>query len=177
MFDTDVKMTEEFVSAMVTVIPVILLVASVEYMTVVRDQRQRWMDYQEQLLEAIVNGAPEPRGPGKVARRAYAIAVRFWNMVLAAHIAVEANLVVWLAGTKRPTAPSIALIVEWVAIIGFVSIVVGGGLHAYMGLEERRRQEAALREKIRAARQARAEQPPTVRVPPPSPDLDGQPQP
>ncbi|MFF2475094.1 hypothetical protein [Streptomyces sp. NPDC058066] len=106
------KMTEEFAGAMVTVIPVILLVAAVEFITTIR-QVEQWLD------AAVEDPAAPPRSP----HITNVLLSLVWCGIAVAHIAAEVDLIKWLASVKRPADPGMARFVTEVAVIGFWSIV------------------------------------------------------
>ncbi|WP_327668006.1 MULTISPECIES: hypothetical protein [unclassified Streptomyces] len=104
----DPKMTEEFASAMVTVIPIIGLVATVE----VSSHFSRYLE----MLE---------RGEGDMySRRATTGAVKGWVLIGAAHVVAEWMLVEWLVSTDRPESPKMAMFIAITGCVGFAWALV-----------------------------------------------------
>ncbi len=101
------RMTDDYASTMVTVIPVILVVATVEF-------------------QALWNREPRPSaGGGVTGRLAWdTVLLVMWNGLIVSHAAVEVKLIMWLATTERPESPDLAWAVAFVAWLGLACVVV-----------------------------------------------------
>ncbi|MGW6747607.1 hypothetical protein [Streptomyces sp. NPDC055006] len=115
----DYKMTGDFAGAMVTVIPVIMLMAVAEankYAKSVLRAVNAMLDY---LTDEAVEEPPKP------------ISAWHWPLTLAwltlgmLHVVAEVKLIVWLAKTEHPAAPNQALFITIVASLGFLVVVMG----------------------------------------------------
>jgi hypothetical protein len=123
------KMTEEFASAMVTVIPIILLVASVEFNSITRAQHAEMREYLEDqrarlraLREGRATSAPVPAVPA-AATRNRRIATWFWAVLVMSHIWAEVALIEWLGGTDRHPEPVRAALIAWITMGGFFAVL------------------------------------------------------
>ncbi|MFI7352021.1 hypothetical protein ACIBSR_37920 [Streptomyces sp. NPDC049936] len=105
------KMTDDYASTMVTVIPVILVVATVEF-------------------QALVKREPRPSArEGLTGRLAWDTALLvMWSGVIVSHAFVELKLIMWLATTERPESPQLAWAVAFIAWLGLACVVVLTGL-------------------------------------------------
>ncbi|MFD5914269.1 hypothetical protein ACFWHL_36730 [Streptomyces massasporeus] len=100
-------MTDDYASTMVTVIPVILVVATVEF-------------------QALVKRESRPSvSEGLTGRLAWeTVLLVMWNGLIVSHAAVEMKLVMWLATTERPESPRLAWAVAFIAWLGLACVVV-----------------------------------------------------
>ncbi|WEH16559.1 hypothetical protein [Streptomyces sp. VNUA24] len=100
-------MTDDYASTMVTVIPVILVVATVEF-------------------QALWNREPRPpAGEGATGRVAWdTVLLVMWNGLIVSHAVVEVKLIMWLATTERPESPELAWAVAFVAWLGLACVAV-----------------------------------------------------
>lgn len=100
------KMTDDYASTMVTVIPVILVVATVEF-------------------QALAKREPRPSvREGLTGRLLWDTALlMMWNGLIVSHATVEMMLVMWLATTERPESPELAWAVAFVAWLGLACVV------------------------------------------------------
>jgi hypothetical protein len=137
------KMTEEFASAMVTVIPIILLLgwAEVQKLSTTYvakkapslDREIRAVMYQ--ILSQEAGSQPDadaspgqeaenrtPPEQAKIFEGLFAIA---WGALAILHVVAELYLVRWLATTERAPSPGMARNVTLVAGAGFVMLLVG----------------------------------------------------
>ncbi|MFI8220219.1 hypothetical protein [Streptomyces sp. NPDC085932] len=99
------KMTDDYASTMVTVIPVILVVATVEF-------------------QALAKREPRPSArEGLTGRLVWDTALLvMWNGLIVSHAAVEMALITWLATTERPESPELARTVAFVAWLGLACV-------------------------------------------------------
>ncbi|MGW0121737.1 hypothetical protein [Streptomyces sp. NPDC003327] len=135
-------MTEEFAGAMVTVIPIILLLGSAEFLKVSGTFMERLIPtLDREGLEAThkllgrqqeVATPPQPEEPLVLERLGSLLhkGVRFWTntawLTLAClHVYAEFRLIQWLATTERPEAPAMAQYVTKIATAGFVMLILG----------------------------------------------------
>ncbi|WP_217165645.1 DUF4499 domain-containing protein [Streptomyces sp. AC512_CC834] len=122
-------MNAEFASALVTVIPIILLVASVEINNVTKSRQARLLRELEFQLEdaeaAILAGQPVSDGKPRKSRTE-TIAYVFWGVLMVTHVVAEMILILWLASAKRPEVPFLAEYVLDTALFGFISVFTGG---------------------------------------------------
>jgi hypothetical protein len=114
-------MTEEFASAMVTVIPVILLVAVVEF----NEGEKRAAEAARSLaLEAQASGVEAGRVVRKVMNSRVLRRIKnvqsAWYAVLTFHVLAEGYLILWLADDHRPASPGYAWFVVLTACAGFL---------------------------------------------------------
>ncbi|MFG2291474.1 hypothetical protein ACGFOU_36015 [Streptomyces sp. NPDC048595] len=121
------KMTEEFASAMVTVIPIILVASALEISAIAKTSRDNGRRRREATLAAIRAGSPEPPAPSALARRAGKVIFLGWYVSGLIHILAEMSLIRWLAGTERAANPAMAQMVFSVATAGF-AWVLGAGI-------------------------------------------------
>lgn len=146
----DYKMTEEFASAMVTVIPIILLLGGAEMLKLTKVyvearfpevNREVWDALGRHLIRAEGGEPAEiplPRreADGKPELSSWgAFEILFagiWGLVAVAHVYMEVRLIQWLATAERPAAPVLAERVTWVAGAGFVMLLVGAFLPILM---------------------------------------------
>ncbi|NEY36492.1 hypothetical protein GTU99_30830, partial [Streptomyces sp. PRKS01-65] len=142
----DYKMTEEFASAMVTVIPIILLLGGAEMLKLTKLYVEaRFPEVNREVWEVLDLRPvhPETGEPAEIPlpRResdgtaelspwgAFEIAFAgLWGLVAVAHVYMEVRLIQWLATAGRPAAPVLAERVTWVAGAGFVMLLVGAFL-------------------------------------------------
>ncbi|MFJ5730943.1 hypothetical protein [Streptomyces paradoxus] len=101
------RMTDDYASTMVTVIPVVLVVATVEF-------------------HALVKREPGPSArEGLTGRLAWdTVLLVMWNGLIVSHAVVEIKLIMWLATTERPESPELAWAVAFVAWLGLVCVAV-----------------------------------------------------
>ncbi|WP_326710471.1 hypothetical protein OG758_15035 [Streptomyces sp. NBC_01474] len=112
-------MTEEFAGAMVTVIPIILLLAGVEWHNRVKDD----VDKAKQRLEKLRRGESAPYERPPMWR--YFLDV-VWVALVVSHGIAEAYLITWLAGTERPAAPGWADFIATTGGAGFLLVILLG---------------------------------------------------
>ncbi|MGX1564679.1 hypothetical protein [Streptomyces sp. NPDC055506] len=99
-------MTDDYASTMVTVIPVILVVATVEFQALVKREPR-----------------PSPR-EGLTGKLAWEVALLvMWHSLIISHAAIEMKLVMWLATTERPESPELAWAVAFIAWLGLMCVV------------------------------------------------------
>ncbi|MFE2046305.1 hypothetical protein ACFXAZ_36365 [Streptomyces sp. NPDC059477] len=119
------KMTEEFASAMVTVIPIIMLVAAVEFNSFHRtleDAHNEVLHSMSEKIQAAREGREVPAGRHRT-RRTY-WTVWAWLALWASHTGAEVQLIRWLAGDARQPDPLTAQVVANIAILGFAAILL-----------------------------------------------------
>ncbi|MEU1916153.1 hypothetical protein [Streptomyces massasporeus] len=94
------RMTDDYASTMVTVIPVILVVATVEF-------------------QALVKREPRPSArEGLTGRLAWdPVLLVMWNGLIVRRAAVEMKLIMWLATTDRPESPELAWAVAFISTL------------------------------------------------------------
>lgn len=147
------KMTDGFASAMVTVLPVILLVATVQY----NELGKRAAEANRQLTaEALQDGWDEARfvqlvEDSRLIRRLKGMQAWWWTMLFL-HAITEVYLIFWLADDARPGHPAFAMFVATVACLGFVTIVVEIVFMTLAATGEEVRRLAAMRARIDQAR-------------------------
>jgi hypothetical protein len=95
------KMSEEYVSAMVTVIPIIMLVASVEVSALVR--HGSWLNTRPSAADKLL--------------------MVLFLFVFASHAVTEMALIRWLATAERPESPLTARMTFVVAGFGFLAVI------------------------------------------------------
>ncbi|MGV9693777.1 hypothetical protein ACWDUX_32295 [Streptomyces sp. NPDC003444] len=134
-------MTEDFAGAMVTVIPIILLLGSAEFLkfstafverlTPVVD-REGVEAARALLGQEPVAPSPRPLLPPPIERTASMLNASLrrtlnigWIILAAFHVYAEIRLIQWLATTERPEAPAMAKYITEIAAFGFVMLVVG----------------------------------------------------
>lgn len=126
----DFKMTESFAGAMVTVIPIILLVAVVEV-------QQRGRLTVETLTKLRLAQETSEPGAGTAAllearmRKPPMWAPFLWGTLSAAHVVAEAMLIFWLAGSERSPGTWQAPFVAYTAAVGFVVVILTAVLSPY----------------------------------------------
>ncbi|MFG3721349.1 hypothetical protein ACGF8D_26470 [Streptomyces massasporeus] len=100
-------MTDDYASTMVTVIPVILVVATVEF-------------------QALVKREPRPSAREGLTGRLlwHTVLLVMWNGLIVSHAAVEIQLIMWLATTDRPESPELAWTVAFIAWLGLACVAV-----------------------------------------------------
>jgi hypothetical protein len=146
-------MTDGFASAMVTVLPVILLVATVQY----NELGKRAAEANRQLTaEALREGWDEARfvqlvEHSPLIRRLKGLQAWWWT-VLFLHVMAEVYLIFWLADDARPGHPAFAMLVAGVACLGFSTIVVEIVLMTLAATSEELRRLAAMRARFDQAR-------------------------
>lgn len=96
------KMTDGFAEAMVTVIPVILLVGTVEFTAMAKRLKQG------EVLTSLWQ----------------ALLLPWWLLVATTHFVAEGALVLWLATTERSSNPWLAEFLAWTLLTGFATIMV-----------------------------------------------------
>ncbi|MZD16801.1 MULTISPECIES: hypothetical protein [Streptomyces] len=148
----DFKMSSDFASAMVTVIPIVLLIAAIEFSTAARSGRDRKMVHLRQVAEALSRSEPEPAAISRSEKAVSNIAYMFWYLVFGTHIAAETMLVKWLAEVHHHDRPWLATFVVWVTSFGFVAVVVGGGFQMWLGAVRERSERVHLQAQIDGAR-------------------------
>ncbi|MGC0208382.1 hypothetical protein [Streptomyces levis] len=132
------KMSNEFASAMVTVIPLVMLMCAAEAKVVYA--------YWDSKADAVVAATMDaPLGdPLKV----YGWALRnirallpwitsfagsaYWLLMAAAHFLSEAGLILWLASARPPSVEYLDELVVWTAIWGFAHATVLGTLIVFL---------------------------------------------
>ncbi|MFE4664384.1 hypothetical protein ACFRI7_12560 [Streptomyces sp. NPDC056716] len=119
------KMTVEFASAMVTVIPIIMLVAAVEFNSFHRtleDSHNEVLHSMSEKIQAAGEGREIPADRHRP-RRTY-WTVWAWLALWASQTGAEVQLIRWLAGDARQPDPLTAQIVANIAILGFAAVLV-----------------------------------------------------
>lgn len=101
------KMTDDYASTMVTVIPVILVVATVEFQALVKREAR-----------------PSPREGLTGALLWETTLLVMWNGLIVSHAAVELKLIMWLATTERPESPELAWAVAFIAWLGLICVAI-----------------------------------------------------
>ncbi|MFI0964168.1 hypothetical protein ACH4S8_22555 [Streptomyces sp. NPDC021080] len=151
-------MNEEYASAMVTVIPVVLLVASVEFSQIFTRLSAEWRRPIQEALEAAREGRSQRLHHNKSRSRALYFLYFFWILVALSHILAEMSLINWLASSERKPYTGLAEFVSLTANIGFFSILIGAFVERVMafGDEKRRRQE--MLDEIQQLRSSRMQQ-------------------
>ncbi|MEC7051326.1 hypothetical protein RFN57_03245 [Streptomyces violaceochromogenes] len=133
------KMSAEFASAMVTVIPLVMLMCAAEAKVVYA--------YWDNKAEAVVAAAIKafeagevPEDPVKFLVWIYSdhrgvlpwvtsmLGVTYWLFMAAAHFLAEAGLILWLASARPPGVEYLDDLVVWTAIWGFGHATVLGTL-------------------------------------------------
>ncbi|MGX5215028.1 hypothetical protein ACWKT3_41200 [Streptomyces violaceus] len=104
-------MTEEYVSAMVTVIPVVMVVATVEFQALI--QRNAGILPDEDV------DAP-PRRHTKTLGEL--LLLLFWAALISSHVVAELYLIEWLVGTERPPNEQLAELTALIGIVGFIAV-------------------------------------------------------
>ncbi|MFE5681704.1 hypothetical protein [Streptomyces sp. NPDC056512] len=126
-------MTESFATAMVTVIPIILLVAVVE----VQQRGRLTVETLTRLRLAVeAERGGDPTDATAVLREARmskppALATFLWGVLCAAHVVAELILIFWLAGSERPPGTWQASFVAYTAAVGFVLVILVAVLSPY----------------------------------------------
>ncbi|NEC72934.1 hypothetical protein [Streptomyces rochei] len=161
-----VEMTEEYASAMVTVLPVIMLVALVEFNNANAAYRNTQLEYTQALLQAVRNGEIEPIPPSKWSRRAREAAYMYWYAIVGLHIYAESLLIQWLASTERGPDPGTAEFVRAVGAWGFLTVICGFVINVWLTRKQRIAEVMRLEALVRQERAVRAAQAPVLRVPP-----------
>ncbi|MEK0100257.1 hypothetical protein ACFC18_44100 [Streptomyces sp. NPDC056121] len=140
-----IKMTEEFASAMVTVIPVVLLVATVEYHELSRRVSE---ETKSRVAEAVEAGTDGPQVVRDVLNSPLIKGLKnvqaAWYGVLTLHVLAEMYLIFWLADDKRPGDPPFALYVASIGCLGFLMVVAGVVSMTLLKSRETRRRLHAL---------------------------------
>ncbi|MGW1089647.1 hypothetical protein ACWD4L_25820 [Streptomyces sp. NPDC002596] len=137
------KMTEEFASAMVTVIPIILLLGWAEVQKLsttyvakkapsldreIRAAMYRILSQEAgSQADADTSSGQEaenrkPPGQAKIFEGLFAVV---WGVLAVLHVLAELYLVRWLATTERAPSPGMARNVTLIAGAGFVMLLVG----------------------------------------------------
>ncbi|MEU8488676.1 hypothetical protein [Streptomyces sp. NPDC048641] len=139
----DFKMTGDFAGAMVTVIPIILLLGGAEMLKLskmyVEAAAPKHQQATAEILAAVYPGAevegpsstPSPHTSDDAAQPGEQLWASFeilfalvWGLVAVAHVYMEVKLIQWLATTERPAAPILAERVTGTATLGFVMLLV-----------------------------------------------------
>ncbi|WP_437004428.1 hypothetical protein [Streptomyces sp. enrichment culture] len=118
-----VKMTESFAGAMVTVIPIIMLIAGTEYKKYAQKQIAA-LDRQLQDAGALASGADESEtdtSPGEVGPMLKSGA---WAVLAMTHVLAEVKLIVWLASSEQEPEPGWATYIAYTGIFGFAITVL-----------------------------------------------------
>ncbi|GAA1275520.1 hypothetical protein ACFQ0Q_32345 [Streptomyces aureus] len=115
------KMTESFAGAMVTVIPIIMLVAGVE---AAKAAKAATRSIEQMVQHALAQTAAGERRAPVISPWQWVLLVA-WAAVGLAHVFAETLLITWLGKTERPTAPGQALFITLVAVVGFFSVAMG----------------------------------------------------
>jgi hypothetical protein len=147
------KMTEEFASAMVTVIPVILLLAALEYSSLRKADDQAEEKEVEELserLRAARNGIDPPLSDAPRMRPPNWWLSFFWYVLAATHVAAEMLLIDWLAQGAREPEPLTAQFIVWVARFGFFGVLLHPVVRHSYAVRARRRRLEAMRAEIAA---------------------------
>ncbi|MEU8528370.1 MULTISPECIES: hypothetical protein [Streptomyces] len=130
-------MSTEFAAAMVTVIPVTLLLGGVEINTLQARRRQEAETIQG-LIEAAADRilarlaaseSPDQRDLSIVSRKGrhdfheYTVLQMMWGIYTVAGILAEMYLVMWLALAEGPKTPWAANAVAWIGVYGFFLVL------------------------------------------------------
>ncbi|MFF6880972.1 hypothetical protein ACFY9S_37560 [Streptomyces sp. NPDC012474] len=137
------KMSTEFASAMVTVIPLVMLMCAAEARVV-----YAYWDSKADAVVAATRGAVEAgAGPANPLRfyawvfRNYRVmlpwvhsvfGVMYWLLMAAAHFTAEAGLILWLASARPPGVEYLDDVVVVTAIWGFGHATVLGTLIVFL---------------------------------------------
>jgi hypothetical protein len=146
-------MTDDFASAMVTVLPVILLVATVQF----NELGKRAREVTHQLTtEALRDGWNEVRFVQQVERSPLIRRLRglqaWWWAMLTIHVLAEVYLIGWLADDGRPAQPGFAVLVAMTACLGFLTIAAEVALMTAATTTEELRRLALVRARISQSR-------------------------
>ncbi|CAL9323429.1 hypothetical protein [Streptomyces sp. SudanB66_2053] len=105
------EMTEEYASAMVTVIPVLMIVATVEVQTLAKRRE--------------VQPPPDDANPWTVFRNyGPMVQLGLYGLLAASHGVAELKLITWLATTQRDPDPTMARDTALIGMGGFVYLTV-----------------------------------------------------
>ncbi|EDY52685.1 hypothetical protein [Streptomyces clavuligerus] len=132
-------MNPEFAAAMVTVIPVIILLAGVEVNAALnrREQNQRLISdlvqaAQERCLARIHAGETPDDRDLKISRGDFAYipessrtAALYWGTSCAAAFLAEWVLIYWLATDEKPRSSGLAWFIAFIACNGFACVLMG----------------------------------------------------
>ncbi|MFJ7961589.1 hypothetical protein ACIQ62_35380 [Streptomyces sp. NPDC096319] len=151
---------------MVTVIPVILLVAAIE--------SSRFGSVMDELRLQRANKVLDEAREGRFLQPDLPKAVVRWHLasycifalMFVSHLWAEMNLIFWLSYAKKDPDPSLAVYVKWTAIGGFWLVTFGFIAQRQVASWSYRQEQEALLDEAQALMKARASQPPTVSVPP-----------
>ncbi|MGW5449951.1 hypothetical protein [Streptomyces asiaticus] len=163
-----VRMTEEFASAMVTVIPIVLVAASLEMTALTKNSRDNGRRRREAVLAAIRSGTPEPAGVSRRRKAASVLVLSGWYWSVILHVVAEVLLIRWLADSKRAADPQTAQFVQAVGIFGFVWVLIAGFIVTSVYNSERKLERRLWKDEIARERAARAAAVPEAAVPTPT---------
>ncbi len=162
------RMTEEFASAMVTVIPIVLVAASLEMTALTKNSRDNGRRCREAVLAAIRSGTPEPAGVSRRRKAASVIVLSGWYWSVILHVVAEVLRIRWLADSKRAAAPQTAQFVQAVGIFGFVWVLIAGLIVTSVYSTERKLERRLWEDEVTRERAARAAAVPEIAVPAPT---------
>lgn len=108
-------MTDDFASAMVTVIPIVLLVGTAEVTALVRTPITR-----DPVLESTTAG----RAWLWLKRMGKKVISLAWLVLIAQHLMVEGDLISWLATAEHTNDPQLAKRTVLVSVIGFFFVTM-----------------------------------------------------
>ncbi|MFI1727589.1 hypothetical protein [Streptomyces sp. NPDC020489] len=160
-------MSNEFASAMVTVIPLVMLMCAAEAKVV-----YAYWDSKADDVVASVDFPPQnPMGIYNWAYRNFRkllpwvtslSGALYWLLMAAAHLLAEAGLILWLASARPPGVEYLDELVVWTAIWGFAHATVLGTLIVFLRIPLRlmRAMDAEVQRTVR--RLARQQRTPTL---------------
>ncbi|AJF70427.1 hypothetical protein SVTN_40320 (plasmid) [Streptomyces vietnamensis] len=144
------EMSEAYASAMVTVIPVILLVAAIEtsrFSSVIDEVRlQRANKVLEEAREGRVLSPDLPKAVVRWHLASYCIFGLLWI----SHLWAEMNLIFWLSYTEKDPDPALAVYVKWTAITGFWLVMFGAAAQRQVAAWSQREEREALLDEAQA---------------------------
>ncbi len=116
-----VKMTESFAGAMVTVIPIIMLIAGAEYKNYAKKliadlDRQLQAVGMDDVSDPVPESETDDSPPGRVTLRFKSAG---WATLAMTHVLAEAKLIQWLASSHQEPEPGWATYIALTGILGF----------------------------------------------------------
>ncbi|MGA5146299.1 hypothetical protein ACPCSF_14800 [Streptomyces griseoincarnatus] len=130
----EMQMSEPFAGAMVTVIPIIMLVAGVEY---TKHTKRHTAELDRELSERRA-GVADPVSAFNPRKVLTVIAVIGWGTLAGTHIVAEGLLILWLASVEQEPQPGLALFISVTAYFGFAgTIAAPAAWYAIEGYQKR----------------------------------------
>ncbi|MEU5239745.1 hypothetical protein ACH4UR_25175 [Streptomyces lydicus] len=133
------EMTDGFASAMVTVIPVIMLAASVG----MNNGIKLLTKHIERDIQRVEAGERVADDWESIARSCMALV---WILLTAVNVYAEYRLIFWLAANDRPKSPALTQFVAYTGAVGFAIVVVLGLMPIWVTYEKRRNELGRLEE-------------------------------